>query len=349
MTRKIMAALASSLNPSPQYTVPTDYPPHGSVVEEIEGLIRVHKDGYVERPQVVPCVTISTLSPELNVTSRDMVIDSVTNTWARVYVPICQHKLPLLVYFHGGGFCVGSAAWSCYHAFLARLSSKVGCVIMSVNYRLAPENPLPAPYDEGLKALMWVKQQMLHQQHNKASELWWTTKCNFSSVFLAGDSAGANIAYNVATRLGACDGAALSPLNLKGLILIQPFFGGEARTGSEKCMAQSPGSALNLAASDTYWRLALPCGANRDHPWCNPLAVKLEELKLLRTLVCVSEMDILKDRNLEFCEALARAGKRVEYGVFKGVGHAFQILSKSQLAKNRAEEMMARVKSFMGL
>ncbi|CAJ1977561.1 unnamed protein product [Sphenostylis stenocarpa] len=349
-----MATLTSNVNLSPQYTALKDYnPPHGCVVEEIAGLIRVHKDGYVERPQVVPCVTASTMSSELNVTSRDMVIDSATNTWARFYVPICQHRLPLLVYFHGGGFCVGSAAWSCYHDFLARLSAKVGCVTMSVNYRLAPENPLPAPYDDGLKALMWVKQQMLYQQHNKGSgsnSEWWTTQCTFSSVFLGGDSAGANIAYNVATRIAACDGAALSPLNLKGLILIQPFFGGEVRTSSEKCMAQSSGSALNLAASDTYWRLALPCGANRDHPWCNPLVkVKLEELKLLRTLVCISELDILKDRNLEFCDTLVRAGKRVEYGVFRGVGHAFQILSKSQVAKNRTKEMIARVKSFMAL
>lgn len=347
MTRKIMATLTSNLSLSPQYTVPKDYPPHGSIVEEIQGLIRVHKDGYVERPQVVPCVTASALSPDLNnVTSRDMVIDSVTNTWARFYVPTSQHKLPLLVYFHGGGFCVGSAAWSCYHDFLARLSSKVGCVIMSVDYRLAPENPLPAAYDDGLKALMWVKQQVLHKQQNSE---WWSTKCNFSSVFLAGDSAGANIAYNVATRISACDdGAALRPLNLKGLILLQPFFGGEVRTRSEKCMAQSKGSALNMAASDTYWRLALPYGENRDHPWCNPL-VKLEDLKVLRTLVCISEMDILRDRNLEFCEALVRAGKRVEYGVFGGVGHAFQILSKSQLSKSRTKEMMARVKSFMGV
>ncbi|RDX81435.1 putative carboxylesterase 17, partial [Mucuna pruriens] len=215
---------------------------------------------------------------------------------------------------------------------------------MSVNYRLAPENPLPAPYDDGLKAIMWVKQQMLYQHKNSE---WWTSKCNFSSVFLGGDSAGANIAYNVATRLGAsCDAAALRPLNLKGLILIQPFFGGELRTASEKCMGQSPGSALNLAASDTYWRLALPRGANREHPWCNPLVKGCSKLEL-PTLVCVSEMDILKDRNLEFCDALARAGKRLECALFRGVGHAFQILSKSQLSKTRAHEMMARVKSFI--
>ncbi|CAL0316436.1 unnamed protein product [Lupinus luteus] len=344
-----MAALTSSLRLHPQFTSKDYEQHHGSVVEEIEGLIKVHIDGHVERPQIVPCVTPA-LSPELNVISRDMVIDHVTNTWARFCVPIChKQKLPLLIYFHGGGFCVGSAAWSCYHEFLARLSTRVECMIISVNYRLAPENPLPAPYDDGLKALMWVKNQMIY---NYEASKWWTVKCNFSSVFLAGDSAGANIAYNVAARVAAYEGANLRPLSLKGLILIQPFFGGEVRTVSEKCMAQSHGSALNLAASDTYWRLALPSGADRDHPWCNPLAkgyMTLEELKLLPTLVCISEMDILKDRNLEFCDALGKAGKRVEYVVYKGVGHAFQILSKSQVSKSRTNEMMARINSFMAL
>lgn len=68
---------------------------------------------------------------------------------------------------------------------------------------------------------------------------------------------------------------------------------------------------------------------NRDHPWCNSLAKvsnKLENLRLLPTLVCISEADILKDRNLEFCAASAKDGKKVECLVYKGVGHTFQIL-----------------------
>jgi len=343
---KPMTALTSNLNLIPQHGKNHQQNQGSSVVEEIKGLIKVHKDGYIERPNIVPCVT-SDLSPKINVTSRDIIIDSVTNIWARFYVPNSNtKKLPLLVYFHGGGFCVGSAAWSCYHEFLAMLSSKVGCLIMSVNYRLAPENPLPAPYDDGLNALIWLKKQFLYQ--NESSEFeWWTKKCNFYNVFLGGDSAGGNIAYNVAKRVDSCEGTFLRPLNLNGLILIQPFFGGKERTLSEKCMA---GSALNIAASDTYWRLALPYGEDRDHPWCNPL-VKMEELKLLMMpmLVCISEMDILKDRNLEFCDALERIGKRVEYEVFKGVGHAFQILSKSQVSKTKVIQMMDLIKSFMGL
>ncbi|XP_075635645.1 putative carboxylesterase 6 [Castanea sativa] len=348
MRQKRMAAISLDPSLSLKHIGKDDTQHPRAVIEEIEGLIRVYKDGDVERPQIVPFVT-SALSLELGVTSKDVVIDKFTNIWARFYVPnVCHGKLPLLVYFHGGGFCVGSAAWSCYHEFLARLSAKANCLIMSVNYRLAPENPLPAAYEDGLRALVWLKQQAL-----RGDGEWWSRLSDFSKIFLAGDSAGANIAHNVATRVGSNHGIeamALKPLSLKGNILIQPFFGGEVRTHSENYMVQSPRSALSLAASDTYWRLALPAGANRDHSWCNPLSKessKLEDMRLLPALVCISEMDILKDRNLEFCTALNRAGKKVEYVIYKGVGHSFQVLSTTQLSQTRTLEMVAHIKAFI--
>lgn len=321
---------------------------HGTaVVEEIHGLIRVYKDGHVERPQIVQCVT-ALLPPELGVTCGDIVIHKLTGIWARFYVPASAAvmKLPLLVYFHGGGFCVGSAAWSCYHEFLGRLAAKVGCLIMSVNYRLAPENPLPAAYEDGFKALLWLKQKAL-----SGAVEWWSRPCDFSSIFLAGDSAGANITHHLAAKLaanGAKEAAALKPLVFRGKILIQPFFGGEKRTQSEKQTA-SP-SVLSLTASDTYWRLALPYGANRDHPWCNPLSKgSIKELSIVPTMVCISEMDILKDRNIEFCSALGNGGKtkRVEYVVYKGVGHAFQILNKSSVSQTRTLEMLSHINTFI--
>ncbi|KAE8707373.1 serine/threonine-protein phosphatase 2A 65 kDa regulatory subunit A beta isoform-like isoform X1 [Hibiscus syriacus] len=270
---------------------------HGAVIEEILGQIKVYKDGHTERPQIVPFVS-PTLPLKLGVSTKDVVVDEFTDVWgARFYVPKSNRKLPLVVYFHGRGFCVGSAAWSCYHDFLAKLAAEAGCLIVLVNYR----------------------------------------------VFLAGDSAGANIAHNVVIRLGFDKPY---PLILKGTILIQPFFGGETRTESEKHTVQPPRSALSLAASDTYWRLALPCGANRDHPWSNPSA-KMEETRLLPTLVCISEMDILRDRNLAFCGALAKAGNKVEHVLYKGVGHAFQVLSKSLISQTQTKEMIAHVKAFL--
>lgn len=323
------------------------------ITEEIQGLIRVHRDGRVERPPIVPTVscTVASSSSSSSSSAKDVIINKETNLWARVYVPSMSYHtkpLPLLVYFHGGGFCVGSAAWSCYHEFLTNLASKANCVILSVDYHLAPENRLPVAYDDGFNALKWVKREAMNIS---GAQKWWLTHCDMSSVFLAGDSAGANIAYNVATRMGSSSSSnATTPLSLKGVILIQPFFGGEERTSSEKHFLQPPTSALTLSVSDTYWRLALPLGATRDHPYCNPLAhgtVKLRDLRVSSIMVCVSEMDILKDRNLEFSKALAKAGKRVETVVFKGVGHAFQVLHNYQLSHSRTQEMITHIRNFV--
>ncbi|XP_060214875.1 probable carboxylesterase 6 [Lycium barbarum] len=328
-----------------------ELPQHRVLLEEIEGLIKVYKDGHVERPQIVPNVT-SKLPLELGVTSSDVIIDRFTNIWARLYVPkkLCQgNKLPLLIYFHGGGFCVGSASWICYHEFLAKLASIANCVIMSVNYRLAPENRLPAAYDDGVQTIAWLRQKVLSGANE---DYLWLNKVNFSSIFLAGDSAGGNIAHNVAIRVCSKLGD-LKPITLKGTILIQPFFGGESRTYSEKCMAQPPRSALTSVSADIYWRLALPAGANQDHPWCNPIVNESIHLVDLRNipgiLVCISELDILKDRNLEYCATLNRVGNKkvVEYMMFKGVGHAFQVLNKSQVAQARTAELIARIKVFI--
>lgn len=353
MRRKKMAAISYD----PSLNVQVGQKNNGVIVEEIDGLIRVYKNGYVERPPIIPIVPCTTVAAG-GVTAKDVVIDKFTSSWSRIYAPSPSYsttKMPLIVYFHGGGFCVGSAAWSVYHEFLSVLASKAGCIILSVNYRLAPENRLPAAYDDGINTLMWVKQQAVNYGSNNEHK-WWLSQCDFSSLFLAGDSAGANIAYNVATRLvGYSSGINIKPLVLKGTILIQPFFGGEARSASEMHHATQPAnSALTRSASDTYWRLSLPLGANRDHPWCNPLAKggggdanKLKELKLPSTMVCISEMDILKDRDMEFCSALAGAGKRVETKVYKGVGHAFQILHNSPFSQIRTQEMMSHLKAFI--
>ncbi|KAK9071406.1 hypothetical protein SSX86_009975 [Deinandra increscens subsp. villosa] len=316
-------------------------PKTGSVVEEISGLIRVHKGGYVERPPIVPHASCMVPSG-LEVVATDVMINKFTNLWARVYAPSNRSfssKRPLVVYFHGGGFCVGSASWVCYHDFLINLTRDANCVVVSVNYRLAPENRLPAAYDDGINVMIWLAQEA---SKGTVSGL---KGCDYSSIYLAGDSSGANIAYHVASRL-----VSRPVLTPKGIILIQPFFGGESRTMSEKHSTQAVNSALTLAVSDTYWRLALPLGFTRDHPWCNPLArgaPRLSDMRLFKTLVCVAELDILKDRNLEFSANLASMGAAVQTVIHRDVGHAFQILHNFAHARTRTREMMTHVRDFI--
>ncbi|XP_071707552.1 probable carboxylesterase 17 [Rutidosis leptorrhynchoides] len=314
---------------------------HNSVVEEINGLIRVHKDGHVERPPIVPHVSCMVPS-ELDVIARDVMINTFTNLWARLYAPDNRRfslKLPVIVYFHGGGFCVGSAAWACYHDFLTNLARVTCCVVVSVNYRLAPENRLPVAYDDGVNAVMWLKQDSLKGTINELK------CCDFSKLYLAGDSAGGNIAYHVASRL-----VSRSILLPQGIILIQPFFGGESRTTSEKHSMQPVYSALTLSSSDTYWRLVLPLGFKRDHPFCNPLAKgapNLSDMRIFKVMVCVAELDILKDRNLEFTTVLASAGARVQSVIHKDVGHAFHVLQNYPMARTRTNELISQVKAFI--
>ncbi|XP_015880556.3 probable carboxylesterase 17 [Ziziphus jujuba] len=349
--KRIMA----TISPDPRLNLPVSkqqkHYPHG-VVEEIEGLIRVRRDGHVERPPIIPNVPSTFALESTSILAKDIVIDKAMNLWSRIYIPTTTNtgKLPLLIYFHGGGFCVGSASWRCYHEFLTNLVSKSNCVIISVNYRLAPENRLPAAYEDGYNTLMWVKHQAVSMSNEHQ---WWLSRCNMSRLFLAGDSAGANIAYHVAIRVGSnIESKVLNPLVLKGIILVQPFFGGESRTGSEKHANQPPNSALTLSTSDTYWGLSLPSGANRDHPWCNPQAngaPKLRDLRLPAILLCVSEMDILKDRNIEFGNALVSVGKKVEVAVCKGVGHAFQVLQSSHLSKSRTQELISHISAFLNV
>ncbi|XP_010551285.1 PREDICTED: probable carboxylesterase 6 [Tarenaya hassleriana] len=328
---------------------------HGPVVDEVEGVLRVYKDGHVERSSIVPRVGPS-LAPDIGVACSDVLIDKFTSVWARFYVPKAPSMassskllLPLLVYFHGGGFCVGSASWSCYHDFLSRLSSRSQCLIMSVNYRLAPENPLPAAYDDGIKAVLWLKQHAnpnYRDIRRRRSCNLWAKQCDFGRIFLAGDSAGGNIAHRVATTL---DRSLLRPLTIEGTILIQPFFGGEERVESERRVT-STSSILSLSASDAYWRLALPRGTNRDHPFCNPLtAASPAPATAERMMVCVAEMDILRDREMEFCDDVAEkyGGQKVKRVIYRGVGHAFQILGRSQISQTRTHELMSHIHSFI--
>ncbi|KAF3521135.1 hypothetical protein DY000_02063350 [Brassica cretica] len=97
-------------------------------------------------------------------------------------------------------------------------------------------------------------------------------------------------------------------------------------------------SVLTLTSSDTWWRLALPREANREHPYCKPVKITT------RTLVCVAEMDVLMDREMEMCDS---DEKMIKCVVYKGVGHAFQILDESSLATTMTLQMLCDIDAFI--
>ncbi|KAG4991691.1 hypothetical protein JHK87_025148 [Glycine soja] len=270
-----------------------------------------NKNGTVTRPNKPP-ESPPAPDPNLNtlVLSKDISINQSKGTWARVYLPrvALDHssKLPLLVFYHGGGFIFLGAASTIFHNFCFNMANDVVAVIASIEYRLAPEHRLPAAYEDAVEALQWIKT-------NKDD--WLTNYVDYSNVFLMGSSAGGNIAYNAGLRAATVDGTYNQIPKIKGLILVQPFFSGTQRTGSELRLENEP--HLALCVNDALWELSLPVGVDRDHEYCNPTAgngpKRLEMIKRRGWWVLVTgcDGDPLVDRQVQLVRLMQRKGVRV--------------------------------------
>ncbi|GER56654.1 alpha/beta-Hydrolases superfamily protein [Striga asiatica] len=145
----------------PLLSTPTTSTNSSPIAYQVLPFIRVFKNGTVERligTETVP----ASYDPTTRVLSKDISIpiSRALNITARMYRPANatanSRKLPLLFYIHGGAFFVESAFSPTYHNHLNSLVSKANVVGVSVNYRLAPEHPLPAAYQDSWHALKWV-------------------------------------------------------------------------------------------------------------------------------------------------------------------------------------------------
>ncbi|URE01285.1 Carboxylesterase family [Musa troglodytarum] len=105
------------------------------------------------------------------------------------------------------------------HNYLNSLVARAHVVAVSINYRLAPEHPIPAAYDDSWKALRWVAS---HANGGPGPDRWLADHADFDRLFLAGDSAGANIAHHMAMRAGA-EGLQRG-VGVHGVVLVHPYF-----------------------------------------------------------------------------------------------------------------------------
>ncbi|CBI32440.3 unnamed protein product, partial [Vitis vinifera] len=119
---------------------------------------RVYKDGRVHKYHPTDKIPSSD-HPQTGVRSKDVVVSSETGVSVRLFLPKIDDpdkKLPLLFYIHGGGFSFLSAFSPSYDSYLKSLVAEANVIGVSVEYRLAPENPIPACYDDSWAALQWV-------------------------------------------------------------------------------------------------------------------------------------------------------------------------------------------------
>ncbi|KAI4347474.1 hypothetical protein L6164_008286 [Bauhinia variegata] len=266
------------------------------------------------------------------VVTKDFTVKPNTKTWLRVYLP-CEAlnhspssstKLPLIVFYHGGGFVILSVSTSVNHDFCYKLAEFLPAVVVSIGYRLAPEHRLPAAYDDGVEALQWLK---------TTDEKWVREFADFSNCYLMGSSAGGNLAYHVGLRVSRHVDE-FDHFKIKGLILHHPFFGGSQMTASEMRLAND--TFLPLSAINLMWEYALPVGADQDHEYCNPMvgddgADQFDGIKRLRWRILVKGVngDPLIDRQKELAEMLKSRGVQVMEHISEGY-HAQEFLDKTK-------------------
>ena len=323
------------------------------LIDEVSGWLRIYDDGSVDRTWTGPPEVKFMAEP---VPPHEEFIDGVATRdvitgdhRGRLYLPEKtsgdREKLPIVLHFHGGGFCISEPDWFMYYQIYTRFTRTARVICVSPFLRRAPENRLPAAIEDGFSTLLWLQSVA----RGDAEESWLQTHGDFNRVFLIGDSSGANIVHGVAALAGK---VSLDPLRLAGGIPIHPGFLRSTRSKSELEKPQSPFLTLDMV--DKFLSLALPLGSNKDHPITCPMgeaAPPLSGLKLPPFLLCLAEMDLIWDTEMEYYEAMKDANQDVELFVSKGMTHSFYLNKIAvDLDPNtgaETEALIARVKQFI--
>lgn len=236
----------------------------------------------------------------------------------RLYRPNTPGPHPVTVYFHGGGWVLGDHTSD--DAFCRDLCAKSGSIILSVNYRHAPEHPFPAAADDGFAALKWAANNSA-VIGGKAEQL-----------AVAGWSAGGNVAAVVCQLARDAAGPAIS-----GQILITPVVTADDNSPSMRENAES--FILTSTLMDWFWNHYAPA-ADRMDPKASPLRCK-NLTQLPPALVVTAEFDPLRDQGIAYAEALQQAGSEARNINYQGQIHTSFTAVGTILSANGARQDIA--------
>jgi acetyl esterase len=243
---------------------------------------------------------------------------------ARVYRDeAATGTLPVILYFHGGGFVLGSIR--SHDGECRVMALRTGAIVVSVDYRLAPEHPFPAAADDALAAYHWLLEKAPSLGGDPAR------------IAVAGDSAGGNIAAVLARELRD------HPRRPVFQCLIYPATDFTRSLPSHQYFAE--GFFLARKTIDWFLSQYVPPGADLRHPRLSPLfADGLSGLP--PALVVTAGFDPLRDEGRAYAEALQAAGVRTEYRCYEGLVHAFFSMSAGPRAARVAfDEILASLRA----
>ncbi|MEI8151871.1 MAG: alpha/beta hydrolase [Hyphomicrobiales bacterium] len=203
-------------------------------------------------------------------------------------------SLPVILFFHGGGYCIGSA--QTHRDLVSRLCTASGARALSVDYRLAPENPFPAAVDDGVAAYRWLRSQGIPAR----------------SIVIAGDSAGGGLA--LATLLALKEAGDELPA---GGVCMSPVTD-HAKEGESMRTKVDLDPMVHPTSSTAYSQMYL-AGGDARAPLASPLYADLKGLPPL--LILVGTWEVLLDDSTRFAEKAKASGVPVELEVWNEMIH----------------------------
>jgi len=244
----------------------------------------------------------------------------------RIYTPHGTDPLPLLVFFHGSGFVLCSL--DTHDGMCRNLCNGAGCVVASVDYRLAPEHKFPAGTEDCLHATRWAR---MHAVELGADP---------TRIAVAGDSAGGNMAAVTAIRVRDEGGPALC-----GQLLLYPVTDYHT-PGTPSYEQNAEGYGLTRDTMKWFWSHYLRDPSEGTHPHASPL--RAPDLSgLPPALVITAEYDPLRDEGELFAERLRASGVPTALSRYDGVNHGFMFwaggVDKAGVAMNEGCEWLRRV------
>ena len=226
---------------------------------------------------------------------------------------------PLLVFFHGGGWILGSV--DLYDTVCRRLAIKGGCAVLSVDYRLAPETTFPGAVDDAYAATLWAARN--------AAQL----KISPACIAVGGDSAGGNLAAVVA-QMSHDSG----DLRVALQALIYPCT--DLSREYPSYVRNATGYMLTRAAMNWFVSTYVPSAADRLDPRASPM-LRPDLSGLARALIIAAEFDPLVDENEAYALRLQQAGVPTKYVCFPGMHHPFFTLGAYIDDAAKAEDLIA--------
>jgi acetyl esterase len=251
----------------------------------------------VEEARDASELVVNDMLPAVDVEWRDLEVPTRSGSvTARLYRPGPDAAAPLLVYFHGGGWMLGSVGMA--DRAMRKLALGSGCAVLSVEYRRTPEHPFPAPLEDCVDATRWAADHL--------GEL------GAGSDFLAvgGDSAGGNLAAAVAQVVRDEGGPRIDHQLLVYPVVTRDF-------GSRSYVSFAEGHYLTLAAMQHFWNLYT---GDEAPQYADLLAVdSLADLPAATVITCA--LDPLSSEGGRYAEMLAAAGVATTFTEVGGLTH----------------------------